>query len=115
MRGLVSIQFLCVLGKFFEVDLSILKQTITELYMNLSYETLSKARDVNFDAVADLTAKLYFAIKKGMLENINRQEEEHQQTIDQINDSRGFTDKTKDEKFKKELEDYLKTDLEHKK
>ena len=42
LHGLVSIQFLCVLGKFFEADSSILKQTITELYMNLSYETLSK-------------------------------------------------------------------------
>ena len=42
LHGLVSIQFLCVLGKFFEADFSILKQTITELYMNLSYETLSK-------------------------------------------------------------------------
>ena len=42
LHGLVSIQFLCVLGKFFEADFSILKQTITELYMNLSYETFSK-------------------------------------------------------------------------
>ena len=42
LHGLVSIQFLCVLGKFFAADFSILKQTITELYMNLSYETLSK-------------------------------------------------------------------------
>ena len=30
-----SIQFMCVLGKFFGVDISTLKSTTIELYMNL--------------------------------------------------------------------------------
>ena len=47
-HGLVSLQFLCALGIFFGVDKSIPKSSITELYKNLSFETLDNARDLDF-------------------------------------------------------------------
>ena len=46
-HGLVSIQFLCPLAIFFGhgIDISIPRNALTELYKNLSYETLSGARN----------------------------------------------------------------------
>ena len=41
-----------------------IKNAPTELYSNLSYITLSGARDFDFNAVSDLTAKLLFLFKK---------------------------------------------------
>ena len=86
-HGLVSIQFMCVLGKFFGVDISKLKSTISGLYINLSYETLSGARNVDFQAVPNLTSDMIFGIKKASLENINRKEQEDVKTSENI--SRG--------------------------
>ena len=37
---------------------------ITELYRNLSYGTLSGARDFSFDSVSDLTSGINFKIKE---------------------------------------------------
>ena len=48
-HGLVSLQFLSALGIFFSNDISIPKMAITELYRNLSYRTLSGARDFSFE------------------------------------------------------------------
>ena len=48
-HGLVSLQFLSALGIFFGNDISIPKMAITESYRNLSYRTLSGARDFSFE------------------------------------------------------------------
>ena len=71
LHRLVSIQFMCVLGKYFGVDTSMLKSTISELYVNLSYETFTGAENVDFQAVSNLTSNMTFGIKKASLENIN--------------------------------------------
>ena len=68
-HGLVSLQFLNALGIFFGVDISIPKMVITELYRNLSYRTLSSARDFSFESVSDLTSGINFEIKKSTLSN----------------------------------------------
>ena len=60
---LVSIQFLCVLGIFFGLHISIPKYAITELYNNISYETLSGERDHEFKAISDLVSEMNFKIK----------------------------------------------------
>ena len=60
---LVSIQFLCALGIFFGLHISIPKYAITELYKNLSYETLSGKRDLEFEAISDLISEMNFKIK----------------------------------------------------
>ena len=49
---------------------------ITELYRNLSYRTLSSAREFSFDTVSDLTSVINFKIKKSALSNRDRKEKE---------------------------------------
>ena len=71
-HGLVSLQFLCADGIFLGVDKSITESAITELYKNLSYETLSGARDLDFQAVFDLILEVNFQIKRSTLLNGKR-------------------------------------------
>ena len=54
-HGLVSLPFLGLLLHFFESekDLFLIKNATTELYKNLSYMTLSGARNLEFEAVSD--------------------------------------------------------------
>ena len=75
-HGLVSIQFLYVLGKFFGLDIPVPKNAITELYKNLSYKTLSGARNLEFSAVSDLILEISFQIKRSTLLNRKRKEED---------------------------------------
>ena len=75
-HGLVSIQFLYVLGKFFGLDIPVPKNAITELYKNLSYKTLSGARNLEFSAVSDLILEISFQIKRSTLLNKKRKEED---------------------------------------
>ena len=75
-HGLVSPQFLDALGIFFGLDFSIPKHAITELYKNLLQETLSAARDIEFDAVSDLVGELSFNMKGSTLLNRRRKENE---------------------------------------
>ena len=63
-HGLVSMQFLGVVGTFFGAGIKESKNAITELYKNLSYATLSGANNFNFDAITDLVGRLSFSIKK---------------------------------------------------
>ena len=55
-------------------DKSITKSAITELYKNLSYETLSGARDLDFQAVFDLILEINFQIKRSTLLNRKRKD-----------------------------------------
>ena len=75
-HGLISLQFLCVLGVFFWVDIFIPKSAIGELYKNLSYENLSGPRDLDFQAVSDLILEVNFEKKPSTLLNKKRKEEE---------------------------------------
>ena len=72
---LVSIQFLCALGIFFGLDTSIPKYALMELYRNLSYETLSGARNLEFDVISDLVGERQFQIKNSTLLNMKRKED----------------------------------------
>ena len=62
-HGLVSIQFLGVLGIFLGAGAKESKNAINELDENLSYATLSGANNFNFDAISDLIGRLSFSIK----------------------------------------------------
>ena len=53
-HGIVSLHFLCWLEIFLGLWTSIPKYGLTELYQNLSYETLSGARNYEFENVSDL-------------------------------------------------------------
>ena len=104
-HGLVSIQFLCALGIFFGLNISILKYALTELYKNLSYKTLSGARHLEFEAISDLVGEISFQIKKSTLLNIKRKEEQDKESSLDIKKSHDFFEET--EKFEKELKEDL--------
>ena len=112
-HGLVSIQFLCALRIVFGLNISILKYALTELYKNLSYETLSGARDLEFEAVSDLVSEISFQIKNSTLLNIKRKEEQDKESSLDIKKSHDFFEKL--DKLEKELKEDLYKDLEHKK
>ena len=80
-HGLISLQFLCVLGIFFWVDIFIPKSAIAELYKNLSYENLSGPRDLDFQAVSDLILEVNFEIRPSTLLNKKRKEEDNESNL----------------------------------
>ena len=76
-HGLVSLPFLGVLQYYFEKnDFALIKKSLTELYQNLSYITLSGVRDFDFTAISDLTAKISFFKKAASRSNIAEMEKE---------------------------------------
>ena len=75
-HGLVSIQLLWVLGTFFGLHISIPKYAITELYKNLSYETLRGERDLEFEVISDLIGEMSSKIKNSTFSNIKTKAEQ---------------------------------------
>ena len=68
----MSLHFLYSLGTFFGLRPLIRKYALTELYQNLSYETLSGTKKHEFESVSDLISELNFSIKRSTLANIKR-------------------------------------------
>ena len=64
-HGLVSLPFLGLIQYYLEKnDHSLIRNVTTELYLNLSYSTLSGATDFQFGAVSDLIGHISFLITK---------------------------------------------------
>ena len=76
--------------------------------------TLTGARDFQFEAVSDLTAKLSFLLKQATINNGKVRELEHLATAKTINDERLFEQTTQSE-LDKLLEILDEPDIEHKK
>ena len=96
-HGIVSLPFLGLIQYSLEKnDHSLIRNVTRELYLNLSYMTLSGARDFQFDAVSDLTAKISFLFKITTVENNKMREKEHFATAKKINDDRVFEPKLED-------------------
>ena len=112
-HGLVSLQFLGVLGIFFGAGARESKNTITDLYKNLSYANLSGANYFNFDTVSDLISSLSFSIKKITLANRDRREIEDAKNAKEIIDTTTFAPLL--DPFEQEVADDKFEDLEHKK
>ena len=110
--GLASIQFLSALGFFFRFYLSIPKHAITESYKNLSYETLSGAQDLEFEAISNLVGEMKMKIKNATLSNIERKEEQDKKSSLDIKNSHYFLELAK--KFEEELKEDLFKYLGHK-
>ena len=117
-HGLVSIQFLSALNLFFGGDVQLLKDTITELYKNLSLRTLSSEQQVEFDKIFDLTAHINFKMKHSILANIDDQDKAIKTNNGNVKDTYEFFKKPSDEdNFEREIgEEILKDEpYEHKK
>ena len=113
-HSLVSLPFLGALQHYFDVnDFSQIKNALTELYQNLSYITLSGARDFEFSAVFDLAARISYLIKVATLSNINQMERVDRENAYKINESVSFISKT--EIPLEAVIDVIGEDIEHKK
>ena len=113
--GVVSLPFLGLIQFYLEEnDHTLIKNAISELSQSLSYITLSGARDFQFDAISDLTARLFVLLKHATLGNKRLREIENEQITKKINEERVFEPKIEDS-----LDDVLEIidmpDLEHKK
>ena len=97
-HGLVSLPYLGLLLHFFESsqDLKFIKDATTKLYKNLSYISLSGARNFEFDAVSDFIAHLSFTIKGNTIENKKMREIGNDLLAKKINDGRIFEPKIQD-------------------
>ena len=91
-----------------------MKNATTELYYNLSYMTLSSARDFKFEAVSDLTARLSILLKDATLGNRKMREIENEVIAKKINDDRIFEPKIEDP-LDDVIEIFDQPDPEHKK
>ena len=114
-QGIVSLPFLGLIQFYLEKnDNTLIKNSISELYYNLSYMTLSGARDFKFEAVSDLTARLSILLKHATLGNKRLKEIENDHINKKINEERVFQPKTEDP-----LDDVIEIidmpDVEHKK
>ena len=91
-----------------------MKNATIELYYNLSYMTLSSARDFKFEAVSDLTARLSILLKDVTLGNRKMREIENEVIAKKINDDRIFEPKIEDP-LDDVIEIFDQPDPEHKK
>ena len=93
-HGIVSLPFLGLMQYYLQKnDHSLIRIVTTELYSNLSYMTLSGARDFQFDTVSDLIAHISFLLKKATVENNKMREIENQVIAKKIDDGRIFEPK----------------------
>ena len=93
-HGLVSLPFLGILQYYLEKnDLSLIKKALTELYLNLSYITISGAKDFDFTALSDIIAKSFFLLKAATRSNIQDMDKSDIQNSYNINKERLFASK----------------------
>ena len=74
-----------------------IKKALTELYGNLSYITLSGARNFDFTALSDLIAKISYLLKAATRSNIYEREQSDIQNAYKINKDRLFVPKAEDD------------------
>ena len=96
-HGLVSLPFLGILQYYLEKnDLSLIKKALTELYSNLSYITISGARDFDFTALSDLIAKSFFLLKAATRSDMQDMDKSDIQNSYNINKEPLFVSKKED-------------------
>ena len=113
-HGIVSLPFLGLLQYYLEENnLNLIKNALTELYCNLSYMTLSGARDFRFDAISELTTRLSILLKHATLGNKRLREIEIENLEKKINEDRIFEAKIEDP-LDEVIEIIDDPDIEHK-
>ena len=114
-HGIVSLPFLGLIQYYLEEnDHSLIKNTTTEHYYNLSYMTLSGGRDFRFDDISELTARLSILLKHATLGNNKLREIGNENLAKKINEERIFEPKIEDP-LDEVIEIIDVPDIEHKK
>ena len=113
-HGIVSLPFLKLIQYYLEEnDQALIKNALSELYYNLSYLTLSGARDFRFDAISKLTSRLSILLKHATLGNKRLREIENENLAKKINEDRIFEAKIEDP-LDEVIEIIDDPDIEHK-
>ena len=89
-----------------------IKKALTKLYENLSYITLSGARNFDFTALSDVTAEISYLLKSAKRSNIYEREQSDIQNTYKINKDCLFVPKTEDPL--NTVIDILEQDVEYK-
>ena len=97
---------------FLRIHLSIPKHAISELYRNLSYETLSGPQDLEFEEISNLVGEMKMKIKNATFSNIERKEKQDKKSSLGIKDSHYFLEMA--EKFAEKLKKDSFKGLKHK-
>ena len=115
-HGLVSLQFLSVLNIFFGVDTKLSKDTITELYKNLSLETLSGQQQIEFEKISDLTSHINIKMTRSMLSNLDRKYKYNAENNEKVKETHEFFKKPSDEEeFEGKINEDIVEPYKHKK
>ena len=85
------------LNIFFGGDISLSKDTITELYKNLSFRTLSGGQQIEFEKVLDLTAHINVKTKHAIFSNLNDQDLATKKNNKDVKTTHEFFEKPSDE------------------
>ena len=113
-HGLVSLPFLVAIHYYFDAtNQRLIKDSLTELYRNLSDITWSRARDFEFNNVSDLMARISFLIKGTAISNKKRMVREDRENAYKINNNASYVPKTEDPLDV--VIDVTHDDIEHKK
>ena len=107
-HGLVSLQFLLALNISFWWWHWFVKDTIRELYKNLSCKSLSGEWQVEFDKISDLTAHINLKMKYSILSNIDDQDRTVKKNNEDVKSTYEFFKKPSDEE---EFEDKIIEDI----
>ena len=95
-HGLLSLPFLGAIHYYFDATYQhLIKNALTELHRNLSYITLSGARDFEFN-VSDLITRISFLTKSPSMQNTKNMEREDWENAYKINNSILFVPKIDD-------------------
>ena len=75
-HGPISLQFLSALN-FFRGSIESLRNTISELYQNLIFETLSGAREMQFEWISDLVLHITYKLQHSFSLNTEKKRLRH--------------------------------------
>ena len=114
-HGIFSLPFLGLIQYYLEEnDQTLIKNSLSELYYNLSCMTLSGGRDFRFNAISELAARLSILLKHATLGNKHLRDIENENLARKINEDGIFEAKIEDP-LEQIIEIIDDPDIEHKK
>ena len=102
-HGPVSLQFLSALN-FFRGSIESLRNTISELYQNLIFETLSGAREMQFEWISDLVLHITYKLQHSFSLNTEKKDSDTKKHNDLVKEKYNFDKKPSvDDKFEEQI------------
>ena len=103
-HGPVSLQFLSALNLFFRGSIESLRNTISELYQNLIFETLSGAREMQFEWISDLVLHITYKLQHSFSLNTEKKDSDTKKHNDLVKEKYNFDkNPSVDDKFEEQI------------